>query len=186
MNESSILALGGNQESALGSPKVTLQHAIRALGSREFEVLKVSNFYATPAFPAGSGPDYVNAAVLVRSNHSPQDVLARVHDIEADLGRQRELRWASRPVDIDLIAHSDVVLPDAETQAHWRGLSLEDQMSLWPDQLILPHPRLQDRAFVLVPVCDVAPDWVHPVLGRSMRQMLENLPESDRKEVVAL
>ena len=186
MNEISILALGGNSHSNFGTPKATLKHAIGALESRGLAVENASKFYSTPAFPKGSGADYVNAAVTVRANQTPTTLLNLLHDIEAELGRTREERWASRPIDIDLIAYGDQLLPDAQTHARWRDLALEDQKTLWPDQLILPHPRLQDRAFVLVPACDVAPDWVHPVLGLTMREMMENLPESDRKEVVEL
>jgi 2-amino-4-hydroxy-6-hydroxymethyldihydropteridine diphosphokinase len=186
MNDFSVLAFGGNSESAFGSPKDTLTHAISVLEDRGLIIQRLSKFYATPAFPKGSGADYVNAAALVQSNHSAQSLLEILHDVEATLGRERTARWASRPIDIDLIAHGSLVFPDAKTQARWRQLSLEEQMKLWPDQLILPHPRLQDRAFVLVPACDVAPDWVHPVLGLSMAEMLKNLPESDRKEVVEL
>ena len=68
----------------------------------------------------------------------------------------------------------------------WRGLTPEAQQSRAPDRLILPHPRLHERAFVLVPLADVAPDWVHPVLGRSVQQMLDDLPQAARDEVEAL
>lgn len=186
MNEISILALGGNSNSDFGSPEKTLIHAIGVLRARGLTIEKTSKFYATPAFPKGSGADYVNAALLINSNQNPRELLSLLHEVEADLGRTRVARWASRPIDIDLIAYGQRLLPDAETHAKWRGLSPKDQATLWPDQLILPHPRLQDRAFVLVPVCDIAPDWVHPVLGLTMREMMENLPESDRKEVVEL
>ena len=70
----------------------------------------------------------------------------------------------------------DQVLPNPETFAHWRDLALEEQLNQAPDQLILPHPRLQDRGFVLVPLCDIAPDWVHPVSGLSAAEMLAKLP----------
>jgi 2-amino-4-hydroxy-6-hydroxymethyldihydropteridine diphosphokinase len=77
-------------------------------------------------------------------------------------------------------------LPDAETQDAWRDLSLEEQVQKAPDRLILPHPRVQDRAFVLVPLGDVAPDWVHPCLGRSVAEMRDALPKEALEEVVAL
>jgi 2-amino-4-hydroxy-6-hydroxymethyldihydropteridine diphosphokinase len=80
----------------------------------------------------------------------------------------------------------DLVLPDAATQARWRGLDAAAQRSLAPDRLILPHPRMQERAFVLVPLADVAPGWRHPVLGYSVEEMLGALPEAARTEVVPL
>jgi len=78
------------------------------------------------------------------------------------------------------------VLPDAATQAAWAALPPAQQIARTPDRLILPHPRLAERAFVLVPLAEVAPDWTHPVTGRSVADMLAALPEGDRTAVVPL
>jgi 2-amino-4-hydroxy-6-hydroxymethyldihydropteridine diphosphokinase len=113
-------------------------------------------------------------------------ILARLHAVEARFGRKRAQRWGMRTLDIDLLAMGDSVLPDAATQDRWRLLPSEAQIGSTPDQLILPHPRMQDRAFVLVPLADVAPDWVHPRTGLSVRQMLAALPAEDRDAVTPL
>tara|TARA_R110000868_G_scaffold400956_3_gene675897 strand:- start:66832 stop:67323 length:492 start_codon:yes stop_codon:yes gene_type:complete len=147
---------------------------------------RVSRFFRTPAFPAGAGPDFVNAALELCSDAAPEEVLARLHDVEQAFGRLRTTRWAARPLDLDLIAAGDLVLPDEVTQGHWRTLSAEQQQTQSPDRLILPHPRVQDRAFVLVPLCDICPQWMHPVLGLTVTQMCENLPQSERDSVVPL
>ena len=91
------------------------------------------------------------------------------------MGRERKVRWGPRIIDLDLLAADDFVLPDSDTYAHWRDLSADDQLDNAPKNLILPHPRLQDRAFVLLPLCDIAPDWCHPVSGLSVRQMCKQL-----------
>ncbi len=142
--------------------------------------------FATPCYPPGAGPDYVNAAALLSGAQAPGDILALLHGIEAEFARTRGTRWGMRTLDLDLIAVDDLVLPDAETHAHWRDLSLEDQRRAAPERLILPHPRLQDRAFVLIPLMDVAPDWVHPILGQSVAQMTAALPKADKIAVRAL
>ncbi|TKZ21061.1 2-amino-4-hydroxy-6-hydroxymethyldihydropteridine diphosphokinase [Shimia litoralis] len=186
MNEFYVLALGGNLPSDEGAPDETLRGAISALKHKGIEICQVSRFYETPCFPAGAGPDYVNAAITVRSKMSAKDLLKELHDVEAQFGRARDQRWGMRTLDIDLIAAGDLVLPNAEVHAHWRNLALEEQVRATPEQLILPHPRLADRAFVLVPLNDIIPDWVHPETGRSVAEMLADLPESDRKAVIAL
>jgi 2-amino-4-hydroxy-6-hydroxymethyldihydropteridine diphosphokinase len=145
-----------------------------------------SRLYATPAFPPGSGPEFVNAAISVETQSSPSEILTVLHWIEAALDRQRMQRWSQRTIDLDLIAVDDVLLPDPATHQHWRDLPLARQMQDTPDDLILPHPRLQDRPFVLVPLADIAPDWVHPALGTSVLQMLRALPQEAIKDVKVL
>ena len=143
----------------------------------------ISPFYHTPAFPAGSGSNFVNAVAVIRSDMTPNKMLESLHHVEDELGRKRQKRWGQRTLDLDLIGCDDLVLPDSQTWAHWKNLPLEAQMTHAPDHLVLPHPRVQDRAFVLVPLADVAPQWRHPVLGLTVRQMCDALPQTDRDQV---
>jgi 2-amino-4-hydroxy-6-hydroxymethyldihydropteridine diphosphokinase len=156
------------------------------LNESGFTLVAVSRFYETPCFPAGAGPDYVNAAAIVRSNLTPAEALARLHDIETDFGRARETRWGMRTLDLDLLAIDDLVVPDAATHATWRDLPMQDQVRATPDQLILPHPRLQDRAFVLGPLMDIASGWMHPLIGKTVAEIYATLPEEDRKALKSL
>jgi 2-amino-4-hydroxy-6-hydroxymethyldihydropteridine diphosphokinase len=183
-----LVAIGGNLPFGASPPIQTIRDALAALDAEGLVVQGISRLYSTPAFPAGSGPDYVNAAAVMTLRHpsAPKAVLQALHRVEARFGRERQGRWQGRTLDIDLIAVGDSVCPDLAGFREWAELPLSDQAKAAPAQLILPHPRLQDRAFVLVPLADVAPDWVHPVLGQTVLEMLNALPIADRDAVVAL
>lgn len=181
-----LIAAGSNQSSSVGSPYVTLHSAIEGLINSGYVIRHVSRYFQTPAYPEGSGPDFVNAVFLASSDKPARQVLADLHAVEADLGRKRGQRWGPRVIDLDLLAAGDAILPDRATVTRWIDLPESDQRSEAPDDLVLPHPRLQDRAFVLVPLMDIAPDWRHPLLGRTVREMHDALPQAARDAVIPL
>lgn len=185
-NNTFLIALGANLPSAAGLPAQTLAAALERMPEQGLMLAAVSRFYRSPAFPAGSGPDYVNACAVVSAEAAPTEVLARLHAIEEELGRVRSERWQARRIDLDLIAAGQTVLPDAESQAAWRALPLERQMRETPSELILPHPRLQDRGFVLIPLAEIAPAWRHPATGQSVAEMAAALPEAEKAALVPL
>lgn len=178
-----LVALGGNVPAAQGRPQDLLPLALIEIARRIGPVLAQSRIYRTPAFPAGSGPDYANAACRIASALPPHEILARLHGIEAEFGRIRAARWGARSLDLDLLAVGDLILPDQPTQKAWMDLPAADQRTKAPETLILPHPRLQERSFVLVPLADVAPEWIHPRTGLSVRAMRDALPADDLASV---
>ncbi len=128
----------------------------------------------------------MNAAVLVDTALSAPELLEALHAIERDHGRERKERWGARTLDLDLLCLGDEVLPDRATFNAWLGLSPERQRTEAPDRLILPHPRLQDRGFVLIPLGEIAPYWRHPVTGKTVAQMVEELPEAEKAAICPL
>lgn len=178
-----LIALGGNVPSALGGPEETLRAALNRLGESTLQVEAASRLYATPCFPVGSGPDYINSAAVLSGPDDPHAILQILHRVEAEFGRERDRRWGRRTLDLDLIGIGNLVLPDHDTFVTWRHLPMDQQMTVAPDRLILPHPRLQDRAFVLIPLAEVAPDWVHPVFGLTVAEMVAELDQADVEQV---
>lgn len=180
-----LVAAGSNATSAFGSPLKTVQAALREIENR-WGCSTISRFYQTPAFPAGAGPDFVNAACVFFTKDSARTVLDSLHSIEVLMGRERLSRWGQRTLDLDLVGQGEAVLPDARTFDHWKNLPADEQARVAPDTLILPHPRVQDRSFVLVPLAEIAPDWIHPHLGLSVTQMLNARPAEERDTVVPI
>lgn len=178
-----LVAVGGNLTNDIGDVKAIVSRSVVELSRKGAVIRAVSRFFSTPAFPRGSGPDFINLAVCAAWACSPEDALALLHDIETDLGRVRTQRWGPRTIDLDLIAAGDAVRPDADIQRAWAALPAGEQLSQAPDDLVLPHPRMQDRAFVLVPLRDIAPDWRHPLTGLTVDQMAAALDPSEIAEI---
>jgi len=149
-----LIALGSN----LGDRLENLRVAIEELSNIDgLDIDDVSKLYETA--PVG-GPDqqgpYLNAALTATTTIGAAELLAQLHRVEAIRERERTIHWGPRTLDLDLLIYGDLVSDDPALE--------------------VPHPRQHQRRFVLVPVCDVAPDLVHPVLGRTMRDLLADLP----------
>jgi 2-amino-4-hydroxy-6-hydroxymethyldihydropteridine diphosphokinase len=181
-----LVALGSNQGFRDFDRIGTVRRAVELLEHKGCLLSARSPLYITPAFPKGSGPDFINAAVAIKTDKTPYELMVVLQQIERALGRERGARWGPRSLDLDLLAFGDTILPSSDVFQTWADLPLAKQMQDTPQELILPHPRLQDRAFVLAPLNDIAPEWCHPVLGVTVAQMLAALPQSARDEVKPL
>lgn len=177
------IAMGANQTSEQGSPRETLEAALALLVSRGISVDAKSTWMTSPAWPEGSGPEYVNGAAQVSCALSPSSLLAVLHKVETMLGRVRGgERWGARPCDLDLLASGSTVAPNAVVWRHMEAAAPETPR----DTLLLPHPQMHRRAFVLKPLSEFASHWRHPILGRTVSEMLAALPENERRDVKPL
>ena len=178
-----VIALGANIASPSGPPDATLLRAFDALPGSGVRLIARSSLWRTPCMPRGAGPDYVNAAAILETSLSPQALLDHLHAIEASFDRARTGRWAARTLDLDLIDFDGRIEPDANVQATWRALPPDRQAQDAPDRMILPHPRLQDRGFVLLPMQEIAPDWRDPVSGLDVTALIDRLPSEAKADI---
>ena len=140
-----LIAVGSNlPHPDHGAPLGVCEAAVRAVNAPQCTVMNTSRWFRSSPVPASDQPDYVNGVVSVDTDLDPEALLARLHGIEADFGRRRGVPNAARILDLDLLDYDDIVRNGEKPP-------------------ILPHPRMAERAFVLLPLLDVAPDWRHPV-----------------------
>lgn len=157
-----VIALGSNLSSPFGAPTDTILRALDTLSVQFGSPECVSHLWRSPAWPNPHDPPFVNAVASIKTTLPPQELLAQLHDIENQFGRVRSEtvpRNAPRALDLDLIDYDGLV-------------------QAGPPEL--PHPRMLERAFVLLPLKEIAPDWRHPRTGQSVDELISALPEDAR------
>jgi 2-amino-4-hydroxy-6-hydroxymethyldihydropteridine diphosphokinase len=155
-----LIAVGSNLAGPQGTPQANCEAALVQLAGEGVRTLRRSRWYRSPPWPESEAlrqPWYVNGVIAVETALGPEDLLAAMHRVEAAMGRVRgsDTVNAARPIDLDLIDYDGQIRDTAP---------------------ILPHPRLAARAFVLRPLSEVAPDWIHPVRLTPLAALLSALP----------
>ena len=152
-----LIAIGSNLPSPeFGAPRATCEAALAELARRGLQIVRRSRWFESAPVPLSDQPWFVNGVAIVETSLPPGDLLALLHETERRFGRERREVNAARILDLDLIAYGDLVRTGAPP--------------------LLPHPRLHERAFVLLPLADVAPEWRHPADGRALSAMIRALP----------
>ena len=154
-----FIGLGGNLPSQnLGSTPEVLAKALQVIDAKVCAVVRCSPFYRSAPVPVSNQPDYVNAVIEVSTDIPASDLLHRLHTVEAEFERVRTVKNAARTLDLDLLIY--------------QGYIIEKKGK---NNLTVPHPRMHERAFVLLPLRDLVPDWVHPVSGRTIGALIRDL-----------
>jgi 2-amino-4-hydroxy-6-hydroxymethyldihydropteridine diphosphokinase len=154
-----FLLLGAN----LGEREATLSKAIELISNQIAPVVAQSQLYETAPWGVVDQPSFLNQVIKIETELRPTDVLEKTLKIEKQLGRERRLRWGARVIDIDLLYYADMILES-------------------PD-LCLPHPRLHERRFTLVPLAEIAPDFVHPLLKKTNQALLNECTDTSTVSV---
>lgn len=165
-----LLALGANTPGSWGTPHETLTRALRELEAAGLKIERLSYFYKTRPVGDGRQAPYLNAVLLARGGLAPGRLLRLLKQVERRAGRRPRPPLQPRPLDIDVLSHSG-------RRLNWPALRRER------GRLILPHPLLHTRAFVLVPLLEVAPHWFHPALGRPAKTLMARLGPGARSGV---
>lgn len=168
-----LLALGANQAGAWGPPDQTLARARRELACAGVRILAASHLYHTLPLGPGRQSPYLNAVLLSAAPLGPAALLRLVKRLERRAGRRLSARWGPRCLDID-------ILDFGGRQLGWSRRRLQ---RLAPGRLVLPHPQIDRRAFVLIPLLEVDAHWHHPILSSSGRALLARLPPAGRRGV---
>jgi 2-amino-4-hydroxy-6-hydroxymethyldihydropteridine diphosphokinase len=159
-----LLGLGANLPSPAGPPLATLEAALAAFTASGVTIAARSRWYRTAPVPVSDQPWFINGVARVETSLEPLELLKLLQKIERQFGRRRGVRNEARTLDLDIIDYDGRV---EETSS-----------------LVLPHPRMHERGFVLLPLAEIAPGWRHPRLGETVSALISALPTSQKAEPI--
>jgi 2-amino-4-hydroxy-6-hydroxymethyldihydropteridine diphosphokinase len=163
-----LVALGSNMSSSFGGPTTNVRCGLDHLRSRGIVPLVVSRIYQSAPLGSVRQAHYANAVAVVECALPVGQMMRVIKQIERQMGRRTGVRWGPRPLDIDILAHRGQMATGAALG--WVG-RVARPTSRKRGQAVLPHPEIQNRIFVLQPLCDIAPQWVHPVFNKTAKQL---------------
>jgi 2-amino-4-hydroxy-6-hydroxymethyldihydropteridine diphosphokinase len=155
-----LVALGSNQSGPWGNPEQTVRRALAELSNGPVKLKRASKLFQTAPFGVLNQPNFVNAVALIETALSPHTLLRRLHMIERQAGRKRGRRWGPRTLDLDLL--------------DYHGLQMKQKGQV-QKALVLPHPGIAERVFVLEPIAEIAPRWKHSVNHKTAASMIQKL-----------
>ncbi|WDC83694.1 2-amino-4-hydroxy-6-hydroxymethyldihydropteridine diphosphokinase [Caloramator sp. mosi_1] len=148
-----FIAFGSN----IGDRYETVSKAFELIEKNDMKIIKKSEIYETEPYGYKEQPPFINGVILVETELTCRETLERLLDIEKKLGRERIIRWGPRTIDLDIIFFNDDIYSE--------------------EDLKVPHPDMHNREFVLKPLCDIDPDYVHPIINKSVRELYAMLKE---------
>ncbi|MDC3068159.1 2-amino-4-hydroxy-6-hydroxymethyldihydropteridine diphosphokinase [Paracoccaceae bacterium] len=182
-----IIVLGSNLPSKFGSSVKTLEKCLDEIRSSPL-IKKVSEsmWYHSLSIPNGDDPPFVNVGLRFNSKLNPNQLLSFTSILEKKYERTRESRWNPRTCDIDILLCDQKILPNQKVFEKWFNFDLKQQIMRAPSNLILPHPRLHERHFFLRPLYDLQPNWIHPFLKKTVKEMLDSIPSDELENIKVL
>ncbi|MHB9944160.1 2-amino-4-hydroxy-6-hydroxymethyldihydropteridine diphosphokinase [Clostridium botulinum] len=145
------VAFGSN----IGEKESYIKRALEKIEERGMEIIKVSSIYETEPYGVLDQDSFLNGVVKIETNLTPEDLIGELLNIEKQLDRVRERRWGPRTIDLDIIFYDDLIINEKD--------------------LVIPHKDMENREFVLKPLCDIDGNFIHPVLKKSVRELYDEL-----------
>jgi len=164
------LGIGSNLSSAYGDRFANINLAVKHLETYQIQVLKKSSYYETPSYPDRKNPKFINIVVCVKTNLSFENLVKAIISTEKKLERKRGIKNEPRTCDIDIIDYKSQVI----TINHLKN------------DFIIPHEKLASRNFVLLPLKEIEPKWIHPITNESVDDLINKLNEDDKKSILKI